>query len=93
MNVQDNHCYSPWSCEWPGLCGPVQVGNSPWVSVCVCGGGGGGQVLVSYRGEYSDSESPKKMWVAQLLSVHSRKEMVLQVFAKSAQEIRGEIRR
>lgn len=61
---------------------------------CVCvWGGGGGQVLVSYRGEYSDSESPKKMWVAQLLSVHSRKEMVLQVFAKSAQEIRGEIRR
>lgn len=37
-----------------GSVGPMQIANSPWVNVC-----GGEQVLVSCRGEYSDSESPK----------------------------------
>lgn len=42
-----------------GSVGPVQVGNSSWVNVCVCVWGWEEQVLVSCGGEYSDSESPK----------------------------------
>lgn len=69
-----------------GSVGPMQVGNSPWVSVCVCVCE---QVLVSCRGEYSDSEKPKqrgwlryfqftveRSWFSKfLLSQHKRLEL------------------
>ena len=89
VNVQDNHCYSPWSCEWSGLCEPHAGWKQPLgecVCVCVCVRE---QVLVSCRGEYSDSETPKqrgwlsyfqftveRSWFSKfLLSQHKRLEL------------------
>ena len=73
-----------------GSVGPMQVGNSLWVSMCVCVCVCE-QVLVSCRGEYSDSERPKQCgWLSYF---QFTVETVLQVFAKSAQEIGAEIRR